>query len=1210
MTKPKHCNVLVGTVWFLMLTVLSFVPICEAQTPASTDAEVTSTRILADGLDDSESQILERFAARLESYRKQLNIPGMSAAVIKDQQLVWAEGFGFADLENKVLATPRTPYHLASLTKTFASQVIMRLVQEGKIKLDDPVKKYGVKIRNDPGITVRHLFTHTSEGRPGNDYKYNGSRFGFLGKVIENACGKSFRELVVTQILKPTAMLDTAPELPRSAVKDFRQDSPLEDIEENFKRVNKQLAKPYALNDSFEVVPNDYPNPDHFGVSTGLISTVIDMAKYDRAIDNHAFITAESQELAFTPTVSNRRDTLPYGLGWFVQSFAGTKLLWHYGWEVSYSALIVKVPEEHVTFVVFANTDYLSRPFDLGSGDVLNSPLAVEFLKTVAFRDRFAESVPDIAWDSQAAAIISQFAKVKDAELKELLKRELMSNLMLNHHMKREQDTRRLMDVHIRVFTRDEFESFPDQPIIATIDNVGDGEYRIVGFELEKDTAVRVYSIGEATRGFMFDYGGIENAQTGQLIWEMYGILTEHAGGAPKNRKVDRILPLPTGMYRLHYRSDESHSFDNWNALPPDHYWWGIRLFDASASRDHANVQSWERAAAPEELGWSSERLQALESDLERLKTDALMIVTDGKVAYEWGKTTNNIYSHSTRKSLLSALYGTYVAEGKIDTSLTMEELGITEHVALTEDERKARVIDLLKARSGVYIPAAAEVKSMRDARPKRGDHKPGMNWYYNNWDFNVLGTIFRQETGEDIYGAFKQRIAEPIGMQDYVWEKQRYSYEQNFSIHPAYPFLISARDMARLGQLFLQNGRWGDTQVISADWVAESTRAYSETNRSAVGYGYMWWIVTDDFCGMKEGDYYASGYGGQKLFVLPRINTVVVHRVNIYNAGIDVGVTSSAPFQLMPKIMKAYTGQKKKVLPVLAAEMMPQQHLLKDYAQIQAAIVAGVEAVLIGWRYAAWTWLLLVAGSAVVFMLDLAWGPRPSWPRRLIWVLGIVLLGPLGLLTYYYSYRRPSRSPDMQAAMTTWRHAVYAAVHSVAGYVVGVLVTVACFVFWWPNAHWTTILPVGYVAPLLIGLLIFRAPFVLRQLGGRYWLAVRRALSLEVISMNLVFAGFGPVFLFLRYRLFADSLEMISPFFLLTLSLAVAPGTLMLVLFNAWLCRRGLHSVLVQPAVTRDVADATKTRGPFLKDTWLVFVLSFILLLASICIAVLQIPS
>ena len=88
----------------------------------------------------------------------------------------------------------------------------------------------------------------------------------------------------------------------------------------------------------------------------------------------------------------------------------------------------------------------------------------------------------------------------------------------------------------------------------------------------------------------------------------------------------------------------------------PDHNWCGIRLYDETALHTERLSDFWGNASAPEEMGWSRGGLQALIPDMNRLGTDALMIVTDGKIVYEWGNTTNIIRSHSVRKSLLSAL--------------------------------------------------------------------------------------------------------------------------------------------------------------------------------------------------------------------------------------------------------------------------------------------------------------------------------------------------------------------------------------------------------------------------------------------------------------------------------------------------------------------------------------------------------------------------
>jgi len=416
----------------------------------------------------------------------------------------------------------------------------------------------------------------------------------------------------------------------------------------------------------------------------------------------------------------------------------------------------------------------------------------------------------------------------------------------------------------------------------------------------------------------------------------MHHLSTVHAGGAEKNRKVDRLLPLPVGVYRLHFKTDHAHSFNSRNDSLSDQNWWGIRLYDETALHTELLSSFWGNAPAPEEMGWSSKGLKALIPDMNRLGTDALMIVTDGKIVFEWGNTTNIIRSHSVRKSLLSALYGIYVAEKEIGTSKTLEQFHITERVPLTKEEQQATVLDLLKARSGVYIPAAAEVPSMRKRRPKRGSHEPGTFWYYNNWDFNVLGTIFRQETGEDIYKAFKRRIADPIGMQDFIIERQAYKHEKEYSTHPAYPFLISARDLAKFGQLFLKKSPWNTEPIIPANWREISTSSHSITTTPGVGYGFMWWVLVDDTYGMKKGSYYASGYGGQTLFVLPHINSLVVHRINIYVPGTDIFTSEIAPLVIIKKIMDAYAGKRGDTVSSDNGEkrMVGQKRLLDEYGR------------------------------------------------------------------------------------------------------------------------------------------------------------------------------------------------------------------------------------------------------------------------------------
>jgi CubicO group peptidase (beta-lactamase class C family) len=303
----------------------------------------------------------------------------------------------------------------------------------------------------------------------------------------------------------------------------------------------------------------------------------------------------------------------------------------------------------------------------------------------------------------------------------------------------------------------------------------------------------------------------------------------------------------------------------------------------------------WEAAESAEALGWSSGRIAALRPAVDSLGSRAFMIVTRGKIVAAWGDTARTFRTHSVRKSFMSALVGMAAAEGKIDTGATLGALRIEERVPLTSEEQQATVADLLRARSGVYLPAAGENDAMRSLRPKRGIHPPGTHWYYNNWGFNALGTIFRRQTGEDIYEAIDRRIAKPIGMQDYRVTEGGYGLEPEYSLHPSYTFRISARDFARFGVLYLNKGRWGTKQLIPATWIDASVRSYSPSGDQGSmathsGYGFLWWIQRNAAAHpelrIPDGSFTASGLGGQLLTVLPEIETVVVNMMNTDEAG------------------------------------------------------------------------------------------------------------------------------------------------------------------------------------------------------------------------------------------------------------------------------------------------------------------------------------
>lgn len=303
--------------------------------------------------------------------------------------------------------------------------------------------------------------------------------------------------------------------------------------------------------------------------------------------------------------------------------------------------------------------------------------------------------------------------------------------------------------------------------------------------------------------------------------------------------------------------------------------------------------ETWEKAETPDALGWSAAGLDRAHAYAASIGSSAVLVVQNGIVASEWGDVAGVTGIASIRKSLLSALYGIHAAEGTVDLSSTLEELGIDDLApSLTWQERQATVADLLTSRSGIYHAAADQDPSVL---PPRGAHPPGTRWFYNNWDFNILGVILAQQSGTPIAQDFARRIAEPLQMQDYD-PAHLYFKSIPQSRHPAYKLRMSARDLARIGLLFLQEGQWGTEQIIPGEWVRLSTAAHTDFGNGR-GYGYSWWVGTAPLPASAGNTpssprglpfYCASGWGNQCLMVFPTIATLIVHRVRDTNNGPD----------------------------------------------------------------------------------------------------------------------------------------------------------------------------------------------------------------------------------------------------------------------------------------------------------------------------------
>ncbi len=352
--------------------------------------------------------------AAIEQQMATDSLPGLSVAVVQDGRQAWAAGYGWADRERRIPATPRTPYRLASLSKPLAAVLLLKLVEAGKLDLDAPMSSFAIHPWFEPGggkwahypkryaerpITVRQVLSHTSEADPpGSAFKYNGNLFADLTWVIEDVTGGSYPIVLRDSLLAPLKMTRTLP----------GQLVPWGQF------VAASIATPYAL-EKGELRPSTYPGfgiePDLdvspwrldpvyrlpaatvaareaqlgeaytplYSVQTaaGVVSTVEDLARFDVALDAGRLLGEATREAMFTPARGGDGKLLPYALGWFVEEVDGLQVVWHFGWyPPCVSALFVKVPERRLSLILLSNSDGLSAGRAWTAEGVLASPYA------------------------------------------------------------------------------------------------------------------------------------------------------------------------------------------------------------------------------------------------------------------------------------------------------------------------------------------------------------------------------------------------------------------------------------------------------------------------------------------------------------------------------------------------------------------------------------------------------------------------------------------------------------------------------------------------------------------------------------------------------------------------------------------------------------------------------------------------------------------
>lgn len=312
----------------------------------------------------------------VKSAMQQQHIPGMAVAVVRNGAVIKAEGYGLADLEHEVPVRPNTVFKIASVSKQFIATGIMLLVQDGKIALNDPVRKYFPDAPETwQPITLRHLLTHTSgivrEGpgfdprkiqpdidvirtayalplrfKPGEKWEYCNVGYFALADIIRQISGQSFGDFLKERVFAPVEMRAT-------------RVTTASDIVPN-------RARGYSwARDRFQIV-EDWPA---LRPSGAFLSTILDLAKWEAALLTPRILTEESKAGMWTPVALSDGKAHPYGFGWQLDDWpadskvpTGVPMIRHGGSLPGFRAGYARWPKQGLAVVVLTNLS--SAPID------------------------------------------------------------------------------------------------------------------------------------------------------------------------------------------------------------------------------------------------------------------------------------------------------------------------------------------------------------------------------------------------------------------------------------------------------------------------------------------------------------------------------------------------------------------------------------------------------------------------------------------------------------------------------------------------------------------------------------------------------------------------------------------------------------------------------------------------------------------------------
>ncbi|WP_298758289.1 serine hydrolase domain-containing protein [uncultured Psychroserpens sp.] len=349
--------------------------------------------------EETQNKQSEKFTLELLELKEFFQIPGLAISIEKNGETIYRNYLGKSDIEKSNTLDSTTLFPIASITKVFSGVLIMKLVEQEKLSLEEPINTFLPKPILGDSILIKHVLSHTSQGNVGKNFYYS-SRFRLLTNVIEQASGKSFKHVLDEEILIPLKLNNTF--LLRDSIQVVKE--------------KRKIAKPYILDNGIENGFIDFG----YSTSAGIVSNLEDLAIFNRALDNDILISKKSKDLMFSSFNSN----LPYGYGVFNQQFENLNIAWAYGQYDCYSSLLLKIPSENISLTLLANNNLLSDPARLIYGDVTSSLFAMSFLKNYIYKlDKMQ------LFENQDPRYINSFSN-KDFYRKKLLAQALAESYM------------------------------------------------------------------------------------------------------------------------------------------------------------------------------------------------------------------------------------------------------------------------------------------------------------------------------------------------------------------------------------------------------------------------------------------------------------------------------------------------------------------------------------------------------------------------------------------------------------------------------------------------------------------------------------------------------------------------------------------------------------------------------------------------------------